>query len=168
MTLRERLKQRSRPSTVWPLRIADMDLVEAARAALGQAEDRERITTVAREDGMASDALAGEVAHAGRAARQALADCYEPVKLVALAPPEYEALLTEHRATDEDQAWGPGFPRALFLACVQGELDREEWIHFLDSQLSQGERVEAYNLALAVNLRVPDPGLPKDWTSTRG
>jgi hypothetical protein len=163
MSLRDRLKQRSRPSTVWPLRIADLPVVEAARAELARAEDEQRITSIGAEAGSAE--LAAADARLA-AARQALAECYEPVELLALDGPAYEALLTEHPAVEEGHSWGPGFPRALFLACVQGELDREEWVLALDTQLSHGERVEAYNLALAINIRVPDPGLPKGWTST--
>ncbi|TQS29127.1 hypothetical protein [Microbispora sp. KK1-11] len=163
MSLRDRLKQRSRPSTVWPLRIADLPVVEAARGELARAEDEQRITAISAEPGSAE--LAAADARLA-AARQALAECFEPVELVALDAPGYEALLKEHPAVADDQAWGPGFPRALFLACVQGELERDEWVLCLDTQLSHGERVEAYNLALAINLRVPDPGLPKGWTST--
>lgn len=164
MSLRERLKQRARPTVVWPLRIASIEDVEAARGELERAEDERRITVVTSEPGAPELA---EVEQRVKAAREVVAACFEPVELVALAPPEYEALLAEHPGTKDDEVWGPGFARALFLACVQGDLNAEEWAEFLDTQLSQRERVDAYNLALAVNLRVPDPGLPKGWISTR-
>ncbi|WP_433415024.1 hypothetical protein ACQP1V_36240 [Microtetraspora malaysiensis] len=159
MSLRERLQQRARPSAVWPLRIDDPT---EAREALERAEHELRVAVIAHTE------RAPEIAEAEArvaAARAALAACYEPIELVALAPPEFEALAKEHPPTKDDEAWAESFPRALFLACVRSELTRDEWAVVLDSQLSQGEKTEALNMALQANLRVPDAGLPKDWTS---
>ncbi|MGW4426434.1 hypothetical protein [Streptosporangium sp. NPDC004631] len=145
------------------MRIDPLDVVAKAREALEEAEDALRIVQVTAEEGTPELVAATERVER---ARVTVAACYEPVIVVALDPPEYEALLAEHPPKEEKAAWGPGFGRALLLAGVQGDLDREEWAIFLDSRLSHGEQVEAYNLALAVNIRVLDPGIPKGWMPT--
>jgi hypothetical protein len=158
MSLRDRVKQRARPSVVWPLRIDPLEVVERAQAEVVAAEDEVLVADGTPELGAAKERV--------KAARQAFAACFEPITLTALTPPEYEALLAEHPGKDGAN-WGKDFPRALFLACVQGELDRDEWAVFLDSEISAGERAQAFNTALAINIRMPDFDLPKDWTSTR-
>jgi len=159
MSLRDRVKQRARPSVVWPLRIDPLDVVEKARTELAEAEDE---AAVAEGTGEHPAAL-GRVT----AAREGFAACFEPITLTALSPPAYEALLAEHPGSD-GASWGKGFGRALFLACVQGdEMTRDEWAVFLDTEISSGERAQAFNTALSVNIRMPDFELPKDWTSTR-
>lgn len=163
MSLRERLQRRSLPSDVWWLRIDPVDVVAAAKEDLERAEDDLRLAQVTDEGGPQGVAAA---ARRVEQARTAVAACYEPVTVLALDPTEYEALLAEHPPREEKAAWGPGFGRALLLAGVQGDLDRDEWVVFLDSRLSHGERVEAYNLALGVNIRVLDPGIPKGWMPT--
>ncbi|MGV9535016.1 hypothetical protein ACWEU6_21850 [Streptosporangium sandarakinum] len=163
MSLRERLQRRALPSDVWWVRIDPLEVVSKAKEALEEAEDALRVVQVTAEEGTSELAAATERVER---ARTAVAACYEQVTVLALDPAEYEALLTEHPPREERAAWGPGFGRALLLAGVQGDLAREEWVVFLDSKLSHGERVEAYNLALAVNVRVLDPGIPKGWMPT--
>ncbi|MEV8636512.1 hypothetical protein AB0395_33180 [Streptosporangium sp. NPDC051023] len=162
--LRERLQQRALPLDVWWVRIDPLDVVAKAKEVLEEAEDALRVTQVTAEEG--APELAAAMERVERA-RVAVAACYEPVTVLALDPTEYEALLKEHPPQTKEAAWGPGFGRALLLEGVQGDMDRDEWVVWLDSRLSHGERVEAYNLALSVNVRVLDPGIPKGWTVTR-
>ena len=139
-----------------------------ARAALERAESDLRVARIGRDEGDPELEAARERVSEAEAL---LAACFEPIELQALAPPEVEALLAEHpgtkRGTDgQMEAWGEGFPRALFLACVQGDMGREEWVLFLDRQLSEGEQSDLFNFGLTLNLRVPDPDLPKGWART--
>ncbi len=161
MSLRERLAQREPAREVWWLRIAPVAEVARARVDLEQAEGDLRIAE-AVERSAQELAEARERVEGGRAV---VAACFEPVEILALDE-TYEALLREHPPQQDGAAWGPAFGRALFLAGVQGELDREEWVVEL-GKLSHGERVDAYNLAIAANVRTLDPGLPKGWTTTR-
>lgn len=162
MSLRERLQQRARPRVVWPLRIEDSSRVMGLQDAVEQAEQELRIATVAFSDGSAELAAARARVEAARAA---LVPCYEPVELVALAPPEFEKLAAEHPPGSGEEAWAKTFPRALFLACAPTELSTEEWEAVLDGELTQGEKIELLNTCLALNMRVPDPALPKGWTT---
>lgn len=159
-SLRERIQQRARPRAVWPLRIDDP---AEARQELERAEDEARIVSIGLAEGADREAAQARA----EAARAALAACFEPITLEALPPAEFEALAAEYPPGPDDEAWNKGFPPALFLACVQSELDREEWMAIFASQLSQGEKIAACNAAIQVNLRSPDTGLPKDWMQIR-
>lgn len=161
--LRDRLQRRALPSDIWWLRIDPVDVVAKAKEELEAAEDNLRLVQVTEEDGSQDLATATQRVEQARAV---VAACYEPVTVLALDPTEYEALLKEHPPREEKAVWGPGFGRALLLAGVQGDMDRDEWTVFLDSKLSHGERIEAYNLALGVNVRVMDHGIPKGWMPT--
>ncbi len=160
MSLRDRIKQRQPAEETWWLRIATVAEAGAARSALEEAESELRVAEVTGTD-QERDRARQRV----EATRARAAECFEPVAIQAVGETAYEALLAEHPPTADGATWGKGFGRALFLAGVQGEMDREEWLTVL-ADLSQGERADAYNLALAVNVRTLDPGLPKGWTPT--
>lgn len=166
MNLRERRKQRARPATVWPLRIDEVDRVAELRTARDQADNEVRIATIAYAADAPELVAARERAEA---VRRDLVACYEPIELQALVPTAYEELVAEHPSEEQgsDDAWGKDFPRALFLACAQGDLTAEEWASLLDEDLTPGEREDLLNTVLELHLRLPDPHLPKDWTSTR-
>lgn len=157
--LRDRLLGRSRPSLVYELPIGD---VAAARLAVARAEDAVRAARY-RADENAEQALA----EARAALTQAEADldaCYEKVTLTALPPADFEALVALHppREDTSDEAWNPEtFPRACFLACAPHEVSEAEWEQVLAENLSLAERGELYSVAIAVNVRLVSPALPK-------
>lgn len=160
MSLRDRIKQRKPAEETWWLRIAPVPEAAAAVRALEEAESEARVAEVT-----GTEKERDEAERRAEAARKAVAACFEPILIHAVQEGAYEPLLKEHPPQKEGAEWGPGFGRALFLAGVQGEMDREEWIATL-ADLSRGERADAYNLALAANVRTLDPGLPKGWTQT--
>lgn len=157
MSLRDRLVGRARPSTVCRLKVDD---TAAAEQAVDEATDQHRLAQLMVADGKSAD-VAGAKRKLDKA--QAAYDaCFEPVTVRALAPPDYEALVAEHPADkDSDNAFAETLPRALFLACVEGDMGQDEWEKFLDESASEGERSALYLAALQVNNRPPDESIPK-------
>lgn len=180
MSLRERLPQRARTTDTWPLRIDDPS---EALAALESVETAWRLALVAY--GPDAPEVASAVTQLEQA-RQAVAACYEPIPLEALAPPDFEALAAKHPTDEVDRdgkpkAWDDDFPRELFLACVRSDLQPEEWLQVLGEKpsdsgedtgapswpvLTEGEKNDLFNTVIRLNLRVPDPRLPKGWMPT--
>lgn len=154
---RERLLNRSLPTDVHQLRVEDDAAAQAELvAARGQLE-----LAPFRPEGADEAVAAAEKRVA--AARRAVEACYEPVTLRALRPKAFEALVAEHPPTEEGKAWGPTFPRALFLACAPtGEDDpsQEEWESILEDGLSHGEKEALFQRALEVNARWPSGAVP--------
>jgi hypothetical protein len=159
----DRLKARGLPTDTYWLAVADTDEPGRALAAA-----RERLNLLVLTDGEQEAVQAARDAlHAAEAALKA---CYEPIELTALPPAEFEALVDAHppRTGTDDDAWNTKtFPRACFLACAPKVWGAAEWEAFLDTRLSEAERTGLYNTALSVNVRVPDPTVPKDWMGTR-
>lgn len=160
MSLRERLRGRERPVETYLLRVDD---TADAQQAYNTAVEEFRIAKLIANDGETGP----EVDKAQRAvdrARKKIEACFEPVKIRALAPPDYEALLADHPAKkDSNEPFGEGFPRALFLACVEGDMSAEEWGEFLDKSCSRQEQLELYGTAILVNNRTTTgDGIPKD------
>lgn len=167
MSLRERLRARQRPTTTYPLRVAD---TSEAERELREAQVAYR--RIVRHGGGDDPAVAAAKTRLDTA-QAAFDECYEMITLVALPPGDLEALLAAHPPR-EGQDDGPfnsdTYPRALFLACVDGhngDMTREDWEHMLDQTCSYGERQELYVLAQALNTRGPSTAIPKGWTPTR-
>jgi hypothetical protein len=158
----DRLKNRARPSDTYWLQV---EPTERAGRALATAKETLQLRLLAGADEDATAAAREAVA----AAEAELKACYEPITVTALAPAAFEQLVKEHppRAGSDDDAWNMDtFPRACFLACAPADWDGPEWAAFLDDRLSEAERLRLCNVAVAVNVRVPDPTVPKDWTGT--
>lgn len=165
MSLRDRLLNRPRPHTVYPLRVEDDT---EARKTLEQARAHLRLLHAMGKgaEESAVDAAKQDVV----TAEAAMAACYENVVLRALPPDEFEALVSEHKPREgtEDRAWNlDTFPRACLMACVESDLTEHEWGLVWANVLSLGERGDLGNAAIRVNVRVPDSTLPKDWTQTQ-
>lgn len=157
MGLRDRLVDRPRPASVCRLKVDD---TAAAEQAVDEATDAYRFAQMLVADGKSADVAAAK--RKLDKAQAAYDACFEPVTVRALAPPDYEALVAEHPAPkDSDNAFAEDFPRALFLACVEGDMTREEWETFLDTSASEGERSALHFTALQVNNRPPDESVPK-------
>lgn len=160
MSLRDQLRGRSLPTEVvrLPRDPAAWTRAERALGAAQWALDEARAS-----GGRDTAALRARVADA-QAALDAL-PCVE-ITLRTLPPPEWEALVELHPATEEQQAtgarWNPTtFRPALLAACVvppDGEdaLTAEDWAQVVkDGQLAAGEYNALCNAAVQLNLRAP-------------
>jgi hypothetical protein len=156
----KRLLNRGLPVTTYHLRAADPDEVAAAEQAVADAKDEAEIASYRTDEaGSARQAAAAEQLAAARAR---LAACFDPVKIRALAPAEYEALIGQH----EDEKQPEGFDRdpvarAAFLAGVQGPYSAQEWDAAILPQCSRGELQEIYLATLIVNARGTGGAIPK-------
>lgn len=160
--LRDRLLGRQRPILAVSLLIDDDT---QARRDVALAEEAFRVAHLRGED---------DREKAVRAARRevdktikALDACFATVTVRAMPPADFEALIAahppeKHAGGDAGEAWSDvTFPRAAFLACVDGDLSAIEWEKLLDTQCSQAERLQLYNAALSVNVRAPSYAVPK-------
>lgn len=155
----ERLLGRDLPTLIYHLRAATAEEVDAAENAVAEAKADQEIAGFRRDD--RADEAEAEAAERVKAAQEALAACYVPVKVRALPPQEYEALVAKF--ADEKTEGGvdnKALSRAAFLACVQGGLTEAQWDEIL-AKCSTGERVELYGYALAVNIRTTGGAIPK-------
>lgn len=167
-SLRERLLARERPSHRVALQMQDPT---AAIREAALAEDAWR-TCHLMPDGPERETAVRKAKRELDKTARAVNACYEQVTVRALPPEDFEHLVAAHPPRDvkelkageePDEAWdGAKFPRALFLACVDGELSREEWEKFLDGQCSQAERDQLFFAAQVINVRVPSVAIPKD------
>ena len=146
MSLRERLRERSRPTTTFPLRIDD--------------------DTQARRE-LAEAVAGGE----DTAEAQAKVDaCYETLHITALAPDDMEALIAAHPPTEEqrkrDAQWNSAtFVPALFTACIQSDVTEEDWAEYtVKGPMTVGEVSALFDTVMAVNYRTPDPNMGKGST----
>jgi hypothetical protein len=163
VSLRERLLNRPRPSGQFPLRVDDDT---AARDELERA--RRLLTMLLLQGGAAEPALQQARADV-KAAEDKLQACFEFVTLRALLAADFEALVAAHppRPDTRDDMYNlDTFPKACFLACVEGELSQEEWERLWEIGLSNAEQIVAGNAAIRVNIRTPDESLPKGWERT--
>jgi hypothetical protein len=153
----ERLKGRQRPTVVHHLL---MDDDTAARAALALANQEWELSTLRTDTTPEATAAAKQAVADAQAAVDA---CYEPITMRALPPEVFEELAAQHPPRkDKEERWNDAtFPRAVFLASVEGEMTEEEWVAFLDTQCSQGERTVLGIAALGVNARWPSGDIPK-------
>ncbi len=159
MSRRDRLRGRGRPSATYPLPTGE---VAAAARALRLAERAWQLAHLrADEGGPAAVAAAREALDQ---AQQTLEAAYETIELTAMAPEDYELLVTKHppREGTDDEEWNTDtFPVACFLACAPGDMGEQEWEEFLRRNVSWLEKEELLNLAVAVNVRKVDPAVPK-------
>lgn len=160
MGLRERLRNRPRPTTRCLVAVEDTDAAEQelaeATAALqlqlfaGAAEESEAVTAARQrvED-----------------ARAALNACFETIVFTAMPPEDFETLLDAHPPRpDTDEEWNDAtFPLACFLACAPDVFTAEEWQEWLRVNVNDGERIRLTSTAIRANTRVLDTNIPKDW-----
>jgi hypothetical protein len=168
MSLREQLRGRAQPTEVvrLPTDPGAYARHERALTAAQWALDEARAS-----GGLDTAGLRARVADA-----QAALDsvpCVE-VTLRTLPPPEWEALVELHPATEEQQArgmqWNPTtFRPALLAACVvtpEGEdpLSAEDWTQLVkDGELSPGEFNALAGAAVQLNLRSPMSAVGKEY-----
>lgn len=156
MSLKKRLTGRALPSFTYRIRVDD---TSAAEKALTEAQAEFQLAHISGDADRIDTAKKAVVD-----AEKALNSCYEAIVLTAMRPDEFEALVDAHpvRQNTDDEAWNMStFPKACFLACAPKDLTTEEWDTFLSESCSEGERTSLFNAAIAVNVRIPDPTVPK-------
>jgi len=152
VSLRDKLDARGLPETTHPIRTGRVADVKAARERLDEAiRLRDKALGI-------DERLEQEV----RDARAALDALYEDVVVRALPPVDYEALVAEHPATDEQAddglLWNPDtFVPALLAACVDLPWSAEEWVELCTAgPLALGEITALFEAAVQINSRAPD------------
>lgn len=149
MSLRERMRAKSRATATFPLRIEDDSDARTELAAAQADGNPERIA----------------------AAQEALDACYEELRITALAPSDMEALIAAHPPVQDQQArWNPvTFVPALFAACVDSDVTEDEWLEYsTKGPMSAGEVNDLFDRVLGINYRTPPgPSLGKGSTPTR-
>lgn len=160
MSLRERLRDRQRPVETYMLRVDDP---ADAQQAYNRAVDELRIEQLSANDEESSPAVKRAKAKVEKA-RKAIEACFEPVRVRALPPSDYEALMAAHKPPEgSDEPFDDDFPHELFLACVEGDMTREDWELFFKENCSKQERIELQAAALIANNRTTTgDGIPKD------
>lgn len=208
-SLRARLATRQRPAVSYPLLVDDPT---QARAKLDEAQrwlrqaklrydadahaqartraesadddqdgDRQAIRDELNRHDKAAEAMA-EAEAATQAAAAEVDSCYATIRMQALRPEAYEALIAAHPPTAEQKAqpqpplWNPDtFLPALLEACADGDMTAAAWAALLDGDddghgLNRTERWELRSIALGLNerARFADPAaLPFVSTTTR-
>lgn len=169
----ERVKQRKLPSLPFRILVVDSDELEQAQRKVLEATERKRRAD--RNLAPEKPERVKEAESAKRAlarAEKAFANCWETIRITAVAPAEFEALKAEHPPTKSEVEEDPDaeynkstFRPALLAACAEGEKTAAEWADLLEHRFSEGERQELFTTALAVNAGtrvVESVVLPKD------
>lgn len=149
MTLRERLAAGQRRTATHRLRVEDDAAARVELAAAVAADNAERIA----------------------AARRALGDCHETLRLVALAPADWDALVAAHPLDGKDDGWFDPvtFLPAALAACVQdADTTEADWVDYTTKgAMAPGEVRALLDDVVTLHGRAPDPAVPKDSTGTR-
>lgn len=152
MSLRERLRAKSRPQATFRLRIDDD---AEPQAELQKAVQALRIASLRGEP---TDEPQADV----DAAQAAVDEHYEILTLTALAPEDMEALIALHPPTKEQRkdeaSWNVDtFRPALLEACVEGDMTEDDWREFVTKgNASTGEITRLWEAVVVVNFRGSD------------
>ncbi|MGV2385681.1 MAG UNVERIFIED_CONTAM: hypothetical protein LOD86_10510 [Thermobifida fusca] len=155
----DRVKNRARPSVPFRLLVVGDQALAEAQARLGEAMERKRRADrnlVAEKPDRVKEAK--NAAAALKRAEKAFEECWETIRITAMAPDEFEQLKAAHpptaeqlKADSEAEYNKPAFRAALLAACAEGDLTADEWDNHLNTSFSQGERQEIFTVALGVN-----------------
>lgn len=152
MSLRERLEQRGRSTATFPLRVESTDAVADAARALDEAHE-------------------GGDPYEVAAAQARLDGCYEMLRITALEPGDYEALVAAHPPPDakkDEASWDPvTFVPALFAETISGDDTEADWADYTSKILEPGEVQDLFGTVLGVHFRSPDPRVGKGSTGIR-
>jgi hypothetical protein len=139
-----------------------MDGMAAAAREVHLAEQAWRVSLLRTGEG-AEEAVAAARQTLDQA-QKALDACYERIDMTALAKPDFEVLVGKHpprEGTTDEKYNAETFPLACFLACAPADMPEKEWIEFLKRNVSTVEYDELLLLAVEVNVRRVNPGIPK-------
>lgn len=164
--LRARLKNKKRRTTTYDMVVVDNDVLDAAEAALIDAQRDLRRAKVAAES---DDDAAVELAEtAVAAAKQELEQCRDTLVFQSLPSHEFEALISAHEPTKEQQSKGDQWnsetfsPALIAACCVDGDLTEDEWAEELRSERwSVADRNAIFSAALSANVTPRSVTVPK-------
>lgn len=158
MDLRAALSAKRGNETSFDLTVADPTEAEA---------ELERVSRDLRLAQLRDDDLA-EYEAAEQAAKDTLAACFFRLRFRNMPAHEFEALVGEHEASEEDAEQGEvwdreGLTPALLAACaVDSDLTAEEWATELASERwNAADKLAVYRAALDANIKTRSAGLPK-------
>lgn len=158
---RARLKAKKHRTTTYDMVIVEDQVVDAAEVNLAAAERDLRRATASGD--------AAELAAAEQAldlARAQVRACYDTLQFRALPSHEFEALISAHEPTKEQQKDGAQwnndtFSPALLAACaVDSDLSEGDWAEELMSW-SVADRNAIFSAALSANVTARSLTLPK-------
>jgi hypothetical protein len=166
MSLRDQLRGRALPTEVVRLPVDRAAYARCERELSAAQWELEQARGAGGRDTAALRARAA-AAQASLNAQQ----CVE-VTLRTLPPPEWEALVEMHRATEEQQAqrmlWNPAtFNPAVLAACVvpaDGDepMSADDWAQLVKAgELTMGEYRTLCDAAISLNLREPSSAVGK-------
>lgn len=169
MGLKDRFAARQRPQETFPLRMEFGPESEAAEREFNAAVLE---LASARERGLPD---VGALQRRVDAAREKRESFYEFLVVRAMAPAEFEDLVSQHPATEEQHAkakaedrphkpiWNPDtFIPALLAASIDSDMSGEDWAELTSKgPVAAGEVGALFNAALQVNDRTPDPTVGK-------
>jgi hypothetical protein len=158
---RARLKAKKHRTAIYNMVIADDITVDAAEAAFAAAERDLRRAKVGGDE--------AEVEAAEAALEQAkgdLRDCYDTLTFRSLPSHEFEALISAHEPTKEQQKDGAQWnsetftPALLAASCVDSDLSETEWAEEL-AGWSVADRNAIFSAALSANVTARSLTIPK-------
>lgn len=158
---RARLKAKKHRTTTYDMVIVDDQVAGEAETNLAGAERDLRRAKVSGDE--AEIAAAEEALEQAKAAVRA---CYDTLLFRALPSHEFEALISAHEPTKEQQKDGAQwntdtFPPALLAACaVDSDMSEQEWAEEL-SPWSVADRNAVFSAALSANVTARSLTLPK-------
>jgi hypothetical protein len=158
---RARLKAKKHRTTTYDMIIVEESVAEAAEMNLGGAE---RDLRRAKVNGDESEIAAAEAAL--EQAKEQVRACYDSLTFRALPSHEFEALISAHEPTKEQQKEGAQWnndtfsPALLAACCVDSDLSEDEWAEELASW-SVADRNAIFSAALSANVTARSLTLPK-------
>lgn len=158
---RARLKAKKHRTTTYDMVIVEDEVADAAELNLAGAErDLRRAKVGDDEDEIAVAEAALEQA------RAAVKACYDTLTFRALPSHEFEALISAHEPSKEQQKKGDQWntdtfsPALLAACCVDSDLSEEEWAEELASW-SVADRNAIFSAALSANVTARSITIPK-------
>jgi hypothetical protein len=161
VSLRDALARKQPSETHYDLVIAD------PTAHQQRVAEADTMVSLARLRGD-SDAVASAQRALTEAKAALIEECVYRVRLRNLAPDEFEALVSAHEATPEQQAKGEVWnrdtltPHLLAASVVDGDMTADEWeVELKSDRWSAADKLGIYRAALNANIIDRSASLPK-------
>ena len=166
MALLDTLRSRGLPQATYLLRAVPSLELRAAQRAAEQAQAQLR-------EAEANRTVTTERRRAAREATDRLHACFTALTIRAMLPDELEALIGEHKPTDDDRD-GAIFHHKTFMPALLGQcvfespdapepaMTADQWnVEISKGSMSLGEVGHLFAACWEINDRSPDPDLPK-------
>lgn len=164
--LRARLKNKKRRTTTYEMVVVDDQVLDVFEAALVDAQRELRRAKVAAESD--DDPKVEQAEAAVERAKQELEKCRDTIVFQSLPSHEFEALISAHEPTKEQQKNGDQWnsetfsPALIAACCVDSDLTEDEWAEELRSERwSVADRNAIFSKALSANVTPRSVTVPK-------